>query len=342
MKISIRYKRAEEVFGTLLAAYHARRYPYQKLILPQEKRNLPPSMPRGGREEALFFLAVCYYMRMTESVGAVRSMAKLYEASPGFFFPETFRATVAEKGELLAHLRENGLGFQSEQIARGWETNLHMLATYWGGDPRNLYDGARTYEKLCQRMIIRKRKVMMPRLFGEPHGLFGFRHKMVSMLTYFYVAGGIVPPILHPVPVDFHVMRVLLTNEILTVKHPDARLNPDEVSAAARKLTLWYARKHGVDPIDLCNVLWYLSRTYCKRQVGNRSVVGPLKGRATDVRPLHVVWNPVQAKQQHSACGNCPITATCRYNLPIAPYARQGVLILRGERPRPPQLVLFA
>ncbi len=341
MKISIRYKRAEEVFGNLLVKYHAKKYPYQKLVLPQEPKNLPPSMPRGGREEALFWLAVCYYMRMTESVGAVRSMTKLYTASPGFFFPETFDETVKEKGELLDHLRRGGLGFQAEQVARGWELNLKMIASYWGRDPRNLFKGAKTYEELCERMIVSQRKARAPYLFGRPHGLFGFRHKMVSMLTYFYVDAGLVTPILHPVPVDFHVMRILLTNEVLVVEDPSEPLNADRVSAEGRKVTFWYAKKHGVDPIDLCNVLWYLSRTYCKRQLGNRSIVGEKRGRATLVTPYAVEWTSARSSEQHRVCGSCPIVTTCRYNVPIAPYARQGMLILRGERPLPPQGVLF-
>ncbi len=342
MGISIRYKRAEEVFGTLLAKYHAHAYPYEKLMLPQETKNLPASMPRGGREEGLFWLAVCYYMRMTESVGAVRSMAKLYEASPGFFFPETFEATVEEKGDLLDHLRQGGLGFQSAQVARGWALNLKMLASYWGGDPRNLYKSATTYDELCKRMIVSTRKVRAPHLFGKPHGLFGFRHKMVSMLTYFYVDAGLVPPILHPVPVDFHVMRILLTNEILVVNDPSAPQNADKISAAGRKVTFWYAKKHGVDPIDLCNVLWYLSRTYCKQQLGNQSIVGPQNGRATEVTPYPVEWTSARITKQWRVCGRCPIEPTCRYNVPIATYSRQGLLILRGERPVPPQRMLCA
>ncbi len=343
MKISIRYRRAEEVFGSLLTAYHAKRFPYQKLILPQEERNLPKPevLPRGGREQALFFWAVCYYMRLTESVGAVRKMGKLFTAFPGYFFPESFDAAVAEHGPLLDQLVKFGLAFQSAQVAQGWEINLKKLAMYWNGDPRTLYDGVRTYTGLCKRIITGKRKPRKKLPLGGPFGFFGFRHKMVSMLTYFYVDKGIVAPIMHPVPVDFHVMRVLLANEIVVPSDPTARQSPDQVSAAGRKVTLWYCRMHGVDPIDLCNVLWYLSRTWCKRQLGNRSNRGPSMGRQTVVTPFPLTWSDARITSQLRVCGRCPIAAHCKWNVPDASYSRQGLLILRGERPRPPQMVLF-
>jgi hypothetical protein len=157
---------------------------------------------------------------------------------------------------------------------------------------------------------------------------------------------GFLDPFLFPIPIDFHVLRIIFANSVLAAEFEpgDGTANGfyrEKVLALTRQLFTGFCHKHGADPVQLCEAFWLLSRTLCQRQPGNRSIIGKRNGRKTPVRPITINWSANQISAYEGACGSCPIEESCRYNIPAANYYIQGRIEIRGERQKPPQLDLF-
>lgn len=333
MEFRIDRERAKEVLGRLLATQRKREYPYN---LPQAQKpniveNLPRNLPMKTREHALFLFASCYYMRGgIQSHVAFKRLSQFHEAAPLFFLPE--HAENQEPAKVTEYLLSVGLGFQAKQNGRFWVENARRLVARWEGDPRLVYDGVMDYDEACRRVRNDGTK--------KQGGFMGFREKMVSMLTYFLLDAELIEEFSFPLPIDFHVMRLLVSHEILVFDNRDFNPYQPKVLAKLRPFLEKYARENGFSPLEMSEVLWLFSRTLCSQHPDNSSSVKERRARKSVIVPLGKPWGKNQTLTYERSCGRCPVESTCKWAVPAADYYVKGRITLRAERSRPPQLVL--
>lgn len=334
MRVVIDWPRVDAVLVPLVLAYREKTYPFSlpDVHPPQIDANLPKTLVRGSRDHALWLFKLCYYMRGgVDSNTAAKLMARLYdEHAPALFDPR--RAMELSPPIIAAILRSYGLGINSEQHGRFWVANSAELVKYWKGNPVNVLLDVTDYEVACKR-IIRN---------GDNRGFHGFREKMVSMLIYFLVEGQFLDEHVFPIPVDFHVCRVVIANRLISIEgdQPSSWYIPPILSEI-RKLFTEFCRRHGERAVDVCDAVWLLSRTLCFEHPGNYSFIGERHGRSTQVDPKPFVWDGVRTAAYDRSCRGCPIRETCELLIPAAPYYIGGKLAPRGPRTQPPQLSLF-
>lgn len=341
-KIRIDWGRAELVFGTLLDAIEHQVFPYDFARPPQLPENLPKGLVWGSLEHARFLMCCCYYMRGgIKSDRAIRALSRAYENFPDYFSPEKFLWPFVSEEDKYAcvtqMLKSVTLGYNADEVGMHWVKNFQKLHKHWKGNPAELFVGVESYDDLCSRIIHSKVKHDHAR-----HGFYGFREKMVSMLTYFLMDAKIIPECVFPVPVDFHVLRMLVSHQILVVEGAGVGDNvySDDLLAAARELTQTYCKKHNVETIKLGDTLWLLSGNICSLNPGNK-VFAPKErnGRQTTLTLAPVTWSDTQVSRYKRSCANCPVKSTCRYNIPSAFYYVRGQLYIRSVREEP--LLLF-
>lgn len=325
--------KAEYVLGKLLEAFLSNKYPYNlpNATPPQVLRNLPKTLTAGTREHALFLFCLCYYMRGgIKSRMATKRLSGLYDTDPAMFLPEERKSF--SPSSISGALKKIGLGFNADEIGKMWFNNLGRLADLYGGNPVNIFNGISTYEEACDRIRNRGKK-----------GFLGFQEKMVSMLIYFFMDAGFINKWHFPIPVDFHVLRIVFAHEIITGAEPGRNgFYTKEILAATRQLFLDYCQKHDIDPLRLCDAVWLYSGLMCNLHPGNQSrVEKKRKGRKTVVTPMPR-WSRRQTRTcNEEACGQCLIRNTCRWCVPSAHYYIRGEILLRAKRDDPPQMSLF-
>lgn len=281
-------RQAKIVFGALLERLRARGIPYNSALVPQTASFTPINLKKGSREHALFLFMLCLWMRGgVESDVAARFLKNMHEGDSEFFNPDRYldpddTATQKQIAEVTEVLKKYQLGQRVEENAVGWVYNMRKLARFWKGDPRMLMNDKPKFNTLTKRIIGKTGgKKGEPRFKNEekPQGFMYFREKMVAMIAYFLMDAKLVPMFYTPVPVDFHVLRLLTTNQILRVKGKDVMetIGIDFMCTAtlkeARMVTEWYCRKHKVSPIALTDALWLLSRSLCRNNPGNSGYV---------------------------------------------------------------------
>lgn len=337
LTITVDKEHAYPILDTLLRAYENNEPPYNldRVRLPHDPRHMPKTLERDTVDHAMFLFNVCYYMRGgIKSNDAVKRMASVYDD-----FPELFSAAYAqhvEPGEIEKILKSHGLGFQAT-VAKQWVENSARLAEQYDGDPRRIFDGVTTYEESQERIQNRKSK-----------GFLGFQEKMTSMIIYYLMDEGLIEPFNFPIPVDLHVMRVSIANEMIRFSDSQGQPVPygtnlfhPETTAALRGLYLDYAEDRNVNPLRLCDAVWMLSESSCGRHPGN-TTIEPLRrkyrnGRNTYLIPKVVdVRDPAQQKAYAESCAVCPVQETCEFNIPGTQYYVGGNLIIRGRRVRFP------
>ena len=154
---------------------------------------------------------------------------------------------------------------------------------------------------------------------------------------------GIVDPWHFPIPVDFHVLRMVFSDEIVIAEVRDANANgfyTKEVLQAVRDLFMWYCKEYAADPITLCDSIWLYSRMMCNNHPGNISIIGKRRGRKTVIYPAKK-WSNAQTRTFEKTCGICSLQNSCRWCVPSAEYYIRGRLVLRERRDTPlqPRLV---
>lgn len=349
-RLVVDQERVDEVLDTLMEAFNNDEYPYDQpwVMVPHETQNMPETLKRNTTDHANFFFNVCYYMRGgIKSVDAVKRMGKVYDKHPHLFDNkylverikydswDEYDNTEKLTEEIVAALSEAGLGFQLT-TAKAWVENAQRLVANYDGDARNIFKDVSDYDACVDRIVND----------GNGKGFVGFRYKMASMLAYFLMDEELVDPFAFPIPIDVHVMRVSIANEM--IKFPDAphgtNLFNEQTTAALRDVYYDYAVRKGVNPLRLCDAVWLLSGAICSKTPGNRTYE-PIhrkfrRGRSTVLLPE--IIKPDDLRQQRDfarSCGMCPVKATCTKNMPITPYYVSGALIIRGEKqelPAPP------
>jgi hypothetical protein len=273
-----------------------------------------------------------------DSGTALIALSQLYDREQWMFEPESFEHLNGNSSELRSRvfdsLSKNGLSFDALNVSGHWVHNMHKLARHWDGNPVLFYKNAETYEDLC-KILFRRGKRTGPE---EPHGFFGFRHKMASMLTWFFEDAGIVKPPPYPVPVDFHILRDLVSTGILYVDstQPGTALSINRLSREARILTLKYCQNNSVETLELADALWNLSREFCRDSPSNASSIAEkYEARRTRITEKIVRWSKTEETRYFRTCGRCPIEKKCQWAIPSANYYVQGLVVIRGKRQKP-------
>ncbi|MFA5967119.1 MAG: hypothetical protein WC805_01195 [Patescibacteria group bacterium] len=334
--VSANYELAEEIFRILLEALRQGRYPYNLNGTPQLEENLPSEtvMPRGGIEEAIFWFVSCFYMQGgINSHTAIQALFRVYAVCPELFQPSTWlkETTMADYSEQLRQvLKNNGLGFRLEDTVKSWSYDLHKLAKYWDGDPRKLVEEGE-FADLCAKIIRSNKKDADP-----AYGFRGFQEKMVSMITFFLMDRNLVVYRHMPLPVDFHVLRVLVSTRILEGFPETNCYRREDFLDIAREVTYNYCCQHEKECdkiwLRLCDAIWLLSRNGCSKSPGNSSKRGEYQARQTKVTPSHP-----EPKSGSSWCHLCPLNKEyCQFNVPAARYYVNDLVETRGSREKEP------
>ncbi len=278
-------KKAVIVFDKMIARLKSQGPPYNKAKVPQA--DLPHNLTQGTKEHAVFLFVLCFWMRGgVESDTATLLLKVMYEERPDVFNPELYIERKGITNDFLIQtisevLMKYKLGQRVEENAPGWVYNMRKLARHWEGDPRKLFADRPKFKVMAKR-IIGKTAGKNGEFKNEdkPYGFMFFRQKMTSMIAYFLMDAKLIPMFYTPVPVDFHVLRLLTTTEILGVRKMDTeeRVGVDFYKTAspphlARRITEWYCRKYQISPLALCDALWLLSRSLCRKNPGNTSNV---------------------------------------------------------------------
>ncbi len=320
-----------------MEAYNNNELPYSldRVRVPHDPRHMPKTMERSGVDHAVFLFNVCYYMRGgIKSNDAVKRMANVYDEWPSLFDCEF--AKDVDPGAIEEILKTNGLGFQ-KVVADQWVENSRRLHELYDGDPRKIFEGVDSYE-LSQERIQND---------GKGGGFKGFQEKMTSMIIYYLMDEDLIDRFNFPIPVDLHVLRVSIANEMITFGDVPHKTNlfTKETLSALRTLYLQYAEERNVNPLRLCDAVWMLSESSCGRHPGNTTIEPHGRkvrnGRSTYLIPKEVNFDdPTQLKAYRESCAICPIEETCQYNIPGTQYYVGGNLIIRGPRKRIPLSVL--
>jgi len=335
-EIIVDYDRVEEVLTTLTTALENNQYPYNldSVRVPQDSRHMPKNLELGTKEHAMFLFTVCFYMRGgTKSTTAVQQLAGMYEK-----YPELFVASLAKDLDpkiIKPILAEYGLGFHGS-VPKQWVHNAKIMDELWDGNPINIYKDVDTYEPCVERIA------------NKPggRGFWGFQEKMVSMLTYYLMDEDLIPYFDFPPPVDLHLMRVSISNELVKFKgygeHED--LYSEELLSKMRDYFYEFAVEHKINVLRLADAVWLLSQSLCGNQPGNVTLE-PLGSKDRTGRGTFLVAQPVdindsrQRTMYRKTCGGCPIESTCKFNIPGKYYIVQGRLIKRGERTKFPGII---
>lgn len=333
--IIVHKEHAYEVLDVLLAAYLNKESPYDqdRVRLPHDPRHMPRTLDLETmpREAAMFFFNVCYYMRGgIKSNDAVKRMGRVFDQFPDLF--DCSKAKDYPPEFIVGVLARHGLGFQNT-VAQQWIENARRMHERYDGDPRNIFHGVQTYEH-SQELIQND---------GKGNGFLGFQEKMTSMIIYYLADEGLIDSFNFPIPVDLHVMRVSIANEMLSFGDTPfgTNLYNKELTAALRGLYMDYVSDRGIDPLRLCDAVWLLSESSCGKHPGN-TTIEPLKrkvrnGRSTYLVPKEVnPHDPAQQKAYAESCAICPIETTCQFNIPGTQYYVGGNIIIRGRRMRIP------
>jgi hypothetical protein len=278
---------AKKVFDALIERLSLKGPPYHAAHVPQAQQFLPSNMARGSREQAIFFFMLCLWMRGgVESDTASRFLKEMFEKEPEAFIPEKYwgfgpELTKKQVAQVTENLQRYRLGQRVDENAAGWVYNMRKLARFWNSDPRELMKDKPKFKILARRIIGETGKDGAFVNEDNPNGFRFFREKMVAMIAYFLMDAGLVPMFQAPVPVDFHVLRLLVANGVIRAhdKSIEKAVGIDfmksRVQALAREVTEWYCRKYRISPVALCDSLWLLSRNLCRFNPGN-------SGYATD------------------------------------------------------------
>ncbi len=144
-----------------------------------------------------------------------------------------------------------------------------------------------------------------------------------------------------PLPTDFHVLRMCISQEMITFELPEGQSHIDitKTTEALRGILLDYGLRHGVSMIELCDCLWVFSRVACSNSPTNTLLqTGPDRGRSTDLRPALASWEnatPSQIQSYLDSCGRCPLLETCAHNVPSKRYYKQGIINAADPKTHP-------
>lgn len=337
MQVRIHWPTAREICEQLLAAFRNDEFPYRELsALPQNL--IPRRIKEDDLLHARFLFYCCHYMRGSiKSDQAVKRLVQLWYLEPRFFDPAWIKGLDSLES-LHDHLGEL-IGYKTDEITRFWHENSVRLAAHWDGDPRRIFSQIANAEDLY-RLVTNKKRAE-----GAERGFWGFQEKMASMLAYFLIDARLVPSFTASPPVDFHLVRVMLSTQMLRVtkSDPDRKVRYEHLTGLGVKVLEQYAHESGANLVELGNAFWMISVLICRLTPGNRTS-GLRKGEhGKKIYPewASISWNePREVKRYVNSCGSCALEEVCTLNVPSGPYYQTGELRMR-ERLRPPKSLIY-
>ncbi len=293
-------------------------------VVPQDPRHMPQTLEVGSRLHRLLLFHINYYMRGgVDSVTAVKAMSKIFDEHPEYYLPEY--AINLDPEVLSQALQAVGLNYRKSQTPQFWVENARRLVERYDADPGNIFLGLDSWDEAVRRI----------RNDHRGNGFKGFQHKMVSMIIYYFMDAGFVSPFNFPIPVDIHVARVTLANEIVKVYgDQDSNVYTDTVLDAIRNFYLWCAEEAGLEPLELCNAVWLYSKAKCAdNPEAEWRQEGEFDNRSTVLYKKDLLWDQTAAINQWlRACGTCRFSTTCNWNVPAGPYYKWGEIKLNDRR----------
>lgn len=310
-------------------------------IIPQ---TIIPEYLRKHKEQlAVWYIAVCNQMKgRVTSMEAFRGNLRIYNKYPWFFNPREVIKYYSPRD--LISVYAEFLPIDKENNVRGLLWNYRLLDVHYDGSALNLIRRITSYSEAERRL--RNKRTLGERVAAgyAGEGMFGFQHKMVSMLVYFYDwEGWFKKRFLYPSPADIHNFRIGLSSGSLLVENVAGGVIKDYegISAPWRAAVMEYLIERKEDPVDVSDVLWLFSNVMC----GN----SPMTHTAKDETPassgmfeaedlphhngvrqfLHLTYR----RDIEQTCLNCFLLDRCNYAIPARPYYNKGTIVLR-ERPR--------
>jgi hypothetical protein len=333
-------ERLKRLCSRLVAAYQAGAHPYNQDSVNPPQVYIPDHIKEDGRTYAYFLFVLCLWMRGgIASDTATKSLVRLHHKEPRLFDAHcTMNLDPIVLQELLT---AHGLGRDAKLNAELWVGNSKLLVLRFGGDPRLIFhDFGRYGEK--KKWEIALKRIMNQGKRGKKGGFGGFREKMTSMLIYYLTETGLIPHFDTPVPVDFHVARMMVIHRVFEIdpntKYTGRKL--DELLDAIRYETYRFAKTHGISSVELCDALWLYSRSMCTKSPAFKSNVGELNGRKTEVSPYEPTWSKAEMKSYAKTCGRCVVHDSCEAIVRAAYWYHQGSLHSE-EKQTPSQMSLF-
>lgn len=348
---------AGKVFHTLARMWQGRDGIFSGLQAPQQ-RDVPKELREETRAQELcqylFFQALS--MRGgVNSDDAFHLTAELWNMHPELFCPskamtteeKAFIAAVKEAAAKMHPLlsekgkRAGAYSYLLGEHARHWRENAAALVKHFDGDIRTAYHGISSFEES----------------FGRVEKKFkGMRRKIFALLTMWLQEFSLIEGFPLPVIVDFHCLRFLAQQRIITVKMkplgPGKSTRPERQRARAlQKLPAlhvtealintvmsWsegFLKTCGLSSYDVSHALWFLSRELCASYYGNRSFarqLGPRRSITARIVPdkeLKTIsgW----PKTYKDLCRYCPFENTCKMRIPAGPYFDFGRLVNAGR-----------
>ena len=349
---TIDYGRATLVIKNITDAFIMRQFPFGGALRPQDAVEIVGQ----PIEKALFWFYACHYMRgAINSTMAIRKLSHMRKEEPSLFIPE--QAMGMDKETLEKYLR-NRINYHSRQIANFWVENSRLLVEHFEGDPRAIYNGKDDYRTIAD-IIANKRVRVGKKSMNGFAGFHGFQRKMSGMLTYFLLDQGLIREAKFDMAIDFHIIRVLVANQVLVAKNRSFRYT-DTVQVAALDALAHFHKKHPeYSQLTVCDAVWLLSSTLCNKSPWNKGF--DITGEKMESRRGHmrengitpsvrkkdlllalpfenIGWNHagwmktgVAQRDSFATCGRCPACGTCQYGIPSWDYYQKGIFILREK-----------
>lgn len=353
MKLVIDHDRARRVFDCLVSALRRGRYPYNIAQLPQDL--LPEDIRKEPLRHAQFLFYTCHFMRgAIDSTHAIRQLVALWYESSWVFEPE--RVAQWDTQDVRAHL-VRALDYHLDEIAGFWVENSRRLLDKWQGDPRRIFVGVKTGREAIRRIANKDTsyKWAFEDLFEHEWGFLGFQGKMASMLAYFLAEAELIRPVRDiPPAVDFHLLRVMFANRILSAEGMEHRtdIRYDVAYPCGVEVVKRYLQERRVSPVELGDALWCLSQTACSAAPGNRSVgrtryrtqgkrIGPDGRKSVPEFLVLDAQNSVHVAMYESTCARCPVERTCEMNVQSGAYYEAGWFRFRRRERIPTRPKLF-
>lgn len=334
-KVILSRTRAFVVFDKILDLYKRGAYPYTLPAAELPQNRIPDELKEDKLAHARFLFYVCHHMRgMVRSITAFEQHLKMREEHPWMYVPE--EASARSEEEILAAL-DGYLRVGAKVTARFWKENSERLQ-WWGGDPRNLFDGVRNFKTLTDRVCNKKKLVNGFHM----NGFLGFQEKMASMLAYFLAEAELVPTFSFPPPIDFHHMRMAMATGVIR-KHKSYKKTlryTEDVVKPVRDVSAAYCRERGEDSILFANALWLYSLILCaqspinsdENEDNDHNKNKRDHGMFTELPRNRVLPRAKWWGRYMASCGSCPMQTECSFGIPARPYYLKGMLI---PRPRP-------
>lgn len=320
-----------------------RRYPFNRpdAIIPQTI--IPDELRKDQEALAVWYIAVCNQMKgRVASMEAFRGNLRILSKYPWFFNPREVLKNYGPRD--LEQVYKEFLPIDKETNARGLLWNYRLLDVHYDGSAIKLIKSLTSYDEAERRLRNKRTKRERVAAGSAGEGMFGFQHKMVSMLVYFYDwERWFKKRYPYPSPADIHNFRIGLTSKSLIVEQVEGDTIKDYegISAPWRKAVMEYIIERGEDPVDVADVLWLFSNLMC----GNSPMTHtPREEKEADngmfeekelphfngtVQFLH----PNYRKDLEETCLNCFLLDKCDYAIPARPYYNKGLIVLR-KRPK--------